>query len=164
MRGPPGGGGMGAAARCWGGTGEGLRDLQKAETELEESAREQGLFGGGEIAASLFVENAEHVDGLARAEDVDLRLLALLRAAAELQDGLHVDGLDELLEGHGGRMVRAGVGGADSGVEAVGGGLEGDTGLLHLLGGGLGEGFVSVRGSYLGRLVGVRARSSREWC
>ncbi len=33
-------------------------------------------------------------------------------------------------------MFGAGVGGADGGVEAVGGGFEGDAGLLHLLGGG----------------------------
>jgi hypothetical protein len=52
--------------------------------------------------------------------------------------------LDDLVEGHGGGVVHAGVGGADGGVEAVGGGLVGVAGLVGLLGGGAG-GFLVVR-------------------
>ena len=59
---------------------------------------DEALLGRGEIALGSGGENAEHVDGLAGAEEVDLGLLAFLGAAAELQDGLHVDGLDDLLE------------------------------------------------------------------
>ncbi len=55
--------------------------------------------------------------------------------AAELHDGGHVDGLDELVEAHGGRVIHAGVGGANGGVEAVGGHLVGAAGLIDLLGG-----------------------------
>ena len=56
--------------------------------------------------------------------------------AAELHHGGHVDGLDDLLEGHGGRMVHAGIGGADSSVEALGCLLVGGVGLGHFIGGG----------------------------
>ena len=88
---------------------------------------------GGEVALGLFGEDGEHVDALAGAEEVDLGLLALVGGAAELHDRRHVDGLDELVEAHRGRMVHAGVGGADRGVEAVGGHLVGAAGLLGLL-------------------------------
>jgi hypothetical protein len=108
-----------------GGAGEGLGHFE-------------GVFGAGEVAVGFVGEDAEHVDGLACAEDVDLRLLAGLGPAAELQDSLHVNGLDERFEGEGGGVVRTGVGGADCEVEALGGGVEGAERLLHLLGGGAG--------------------------
>ena len=98
-------------------------------------SRRRGLFGG-EIALGFVFEDGEHVDALAGAEDVDLGLLAFRGGAAELHDGGHVDGLDELLEAHGGRVVHAGVGGADGGVETIGGHLVGALGLFRLLGGG----------------------------
>ena len=95
------------------------------------------VFVGGEVALGLFGEDAEHVDALARAEEVDLGLLALGRGAAELHDGRHVDATgrccSKLISGG---CVHAGVGGADGGVETVGGRLVGAAGLLGLLGGG----------------------------
>ena len=112
---------------------ERLGDLEEGKAEFEESALDEGLLGGGEIAGGLLVENAEHVDALACAEDVYLRLLTLFGATAELEDGLHVDGLHDLLEVHGGGMVGTGIGGANGYVEAIGGRLEGEPRLLHLL-------------------------------
>ena len=44
-------------------------------------------------------------------------------AAAELEQGLHVERLDDAVEGHLGGRFHAGVGGADGGVEAVDGGV-----------------------------------------
>ena len=88
-----------------------------------------------EIALGLFGEDAEHVDALTSAEDVDLGLLAFVGCGAELHHRGHVDGLDELLEAHCGRMVHAGVGGANRGVEPVCGHLVGAAGLIVLFGG-----------------------------
>ena len=103
--------------------------------------------GGGEVAVGFLGEDGEHVDALARAHEVDAGLLAGLGGAAELHDGGHVDGLDDLLEGHRGGMIHAGVGGADGGVEALGGLLIGGVGLLHLaaVGGGGRSGWAGVR-------------------
>ena len=142
--------------RCCAEAGEGLRHLEEREAEFEERARQQGVFGFGEVAFGLLCEDAEHVDGLACAEDIDLRLLAGLGASAELQDGLHVDGLDERFEGEGGGMVRTGVGSADGEVEALGGGVEGAEGLLHLLGGGAGG--LILFGAFAGRGCGLLRR------
>ncbi len=69
-------------------------------------------------------------------DDVYLWLLAFAGGAAELHDGGEVDGLDELVEAHGGRMVGAGVGGADGGVEAVGRHVVGALGLVGFFSGG----------------------------
>ena len=132
------------SGRCWaadwgaggwrlaagGRTGEGLGDFEEGHAEFEEGAVEEVGLVRGEIALGFFAEDAEHVDALAGAEDVDLGLLAFGGGSAELHDGGHVDGLDELLEAHGGRVLHAGVGGADGGVEAVGGHLVGEAGLL----------------------------------
>ena len=93
--------GAGAGGSLLGGAGEGLGDLEESETELEEGACEKCVLGDGEIAGGFVAEDGEHVDRLLGAENVDLGLLALLGASAELQDGLHVDGLDERLEGKG---------------------------------------------------------------
>ena len=124
-----------------GGAGEGLGDFEEAHANLEEGVVHELGLGGREVALGLFGEDGEHVDALARAHEVDLGLLARLGGAAELQDGGHVDGVDDLLEAHGGRMVHAGVGGADGGVEVVGGLLVGGVGLLHLAGGWRGRKF-----------------------
>ena len=185
---------MRASGRCWagrvrrarragrllggGGAGEGLGDLEEAHAELEEGAVDEAGFVGGEVALGLFGEDGEHVDALAGAHEVDLGLLAFGGGAAELHDGGHVDGLDDLVEGHRGRVVHAGVGGADGGVEAVGGGLVGVAGLLGLLGGGAGEvlvvgcsaggggcvawGSVPARGLRLRGGARVRARGRRR--
>jgi len=83
----------------------------------------------------VFREDGEHVDALARAHEVDLGLLAGLGCAAELQDRRHVDGVTICSKLMAGRMLHAGVGGADGGVEVIGGLLIGGVGLLHLAGG-----------------------------
>ena len=72
---------------------------------------------------------------MARAHQVDLGLFAGLCAAAELQDRRHVDGLHDLLKAHLRRALHAWVGGADGGVESLGGLLVGCIRLLHLDGG-----------------------------
>ena len=140
-----GAGSAGGRPGCFGGggAGEGLGDLEEGHAEFEEGAFEEAGLVGGEIALGFFGEDGEHVDALAGAHEVDLGLLAFGGGAAELHDGGDVDGLDELVEAHGGRMVHAGVGGADGGVEAVGGHLVGAAGLLGLLGGGAGGRSVS---------------------
>ena len=122
-----------------GGSGECLGDLEEGHPKLEESAFEKAGLFGGEVALGLFGENGQHVDALAGSDDVDLGLLALGGCAAELHDRGHVDGLDELVEAHGGRMIGAGICCADGGVEAVGGHLVGDAGLLGLLAGERGQ-------------------------
>ncbi len=139
-----------------GGAGEGLGDLEEGHAEFEEGAFEEAGLVGGEVALGLFGEDGEHVDALAGAHEVDLGLLAFLGGAAELHHGGHVDGLDELVEAHGWGVVDAGVGGADGGVEAVGGHLVGAAGLLGLLGcgsgGQVGLGLFGLRGR--GRWLG----------
>ncbi len=101
MLGPPGPGRPGATG-CFGcsGAGEGLRDLKECHTQLEQGAVEQASLFRGEVAFGFFFEHSQHVDALARSEDIDLGLLALLGGAAELHDGGHVDRLHELLEAH----------------------------------------------------------------
>ncbi len=69
-------------------------------------------------------------------------LLAGGSGAAELQQGLHVERLDDALEGDGRSVLHAGIGGADGGVEAVDGGVEGALGLLGLLGRGGGRSLI----------------------
>ena len=116
------------------------------------------VSSGREIAFGLFGEDGEHVDALAGAHDVDLGLLALVGCTAELHDRGHVDGLDELVEAHGGRVVHAGIGGADGGVEAVGGHLVGAAGLIGLFCGGLGRKLSSGPAS-----VGATAACGGAW-
>ena len=128
--GPPGGG---AWARAWAARERAWVISRKARRSSKRALSRRFCSGGGEVAGCFFREDGEHVNGLAGAEDVDLGLLALLGAAAELQDGLHVDGLDELVEAHGGGVIHAWVGGTDGDVEAVSGGGVGEAGLLHLL-------------------------------
>ena len=125
-------GGCGAVG---GGTGEGLGDFEEAHADFEEGVVHELRLGGGEVALGFFGEDGEHVDALARAHQVDLGLLALLGGPAELQDRGHVDGLDDLVEAHGGQCIHAGIGGADRGVQALGGLLVGGVCLLHLAGG-----------------------------
>ena len=140
-----------------GGAGKGLGDFEEAHADLEECVVHELGLGGGEVSLGFLGEDGEHVDALARSHEVDLGLLARLGCAAELQDGGHVDGVDDLLEAHGGGMVHAGVGGADGGVEVVGGLLVGGVGLLHLAGGWRGRKlrfggrFWGGRGGRLGR-------------
>ena len=74
---------------------------------------------GGEVSLGFFCQDAEHVDALTRAHQIDLGLLSFVSGSAKLDDGRHVDGLDERLEVHRGRMVHAGVGGPNGGVEAI---------------------------------------------
>ena len=108
------------SGRCWGrgwagraglagfgcgGAGEGLGDFEEGHAELEEGGVEQAGFVGGEVALGLFCEDGEHVDALAGAHEVELGLLAGLGSGAELHDCGHVDGLDELVEAHGGWVV-----------------------------------------------------------
>ena len=136
---PPGGAWKSRAALAWsalgGLAGQGLGDFEEAHVELEEGRLDQRGFGGlGEVAGGFGGDGGEHVDGLACAEDVDLGLLAGGGGAAELHEGLHVEGLDEALEGHLGDGFHAGVGGADGGVEAVYGGLVGAAGLASCSG------------------------------
>jgi hypothetical protein len=163
--GAAGDGGAGRAGLAGGGlAGEGLGYLEEAHVELEEGGVEEGGLGDGEIAPGLVGEDGEHVDGLAGSHDVDLRLLAGGGGAAELHHGLHVEGVDDALEVELGGMVHAGVGGADGGVKAVDGGVEGALGLLGLLGGGgRGElvfafGEVGVGGGLGGVVRGGRVR------
>ena len=118
-----------------GGAGQGLGDLEEAHADFEEGVVDELRLGRGEVALGLFGEDGEHVDALARAHQVDLGLLALLGGSAELHDGGHVDGLDDLVEAHRGRVIHAGIGGADGGVEALRGLLIGGVGLFHLAGG-----------------------------
>ena len=99
-----------------GGAGEGLCDLEEGHTQLKESAVEEAVLVGEEIASGLLGEDGEHIDALAGAEDVDLRLLALGGGAAELHDGGEIDGLDYLVEANRRLVVHARVGGADGGV------------------------------------------------
>ena len=94
------------------------------------------VSSGVRLPLVFSASTAEHIDALARAEDVDLGLLALVGCAAELHDRGHVDGLDELVEAHCGRVIHARVGGANRGVEPVGGHLIGAAGLIVLLCGG----------------------------
>jgi hypothetical protein len=115
---------------------KGLGHFEEGKAQLEERAREEDVFGSVEIALRLLREDAKHVDGLAGTEDVHLWLLAGLRASAELQDGLHVHGLDERLKGQCRRMVCTGVGRTNGEVEALGGRVEGAERLLHLFGSG----------------------------
>jgi len=116
--------------------GEHLGDFEEAHAGFKESGLDEAGLGGGEVACGFFGDEGKHVDGLTSAEEIDLWGLAGFGAAAELEDGLHVDGLDEPLEAHVGHGFHAGVGGADGGVEAVDGGGVGTLGLLGLLGGG----------------------------
>ena len=97
---------------------------------------------GRRVAFGFFGEDGEHVDALTGAHEIDLGLLAFRRVAAQLHDGGEVDGLDELIEAHLRHALHAGIGGADSGVEAVGGGLVGVASLIGLFGGGAGRYFV----------------------
>ncbi len=126
-----------------GGAGQRLGDVEEGEAELEEGAVDELLLVFGQAGCGLIRDDREHVDALFCAEEVDLWLLAFGSVAAKLHDGGHIDGLDEPLEGHLRELLHAGVGGADGDVEALSGGVEGDAGLLHLLGCG-GRGLVGV--------------------
>ncbi len=110
-------------------TGHELGHFEEAHAGFEDGGVEEVVFGLGEGALGFFGEDGKHVDGLAGSEEVDLRGLAGLGAAAELHDRLHVDGLDEALEGHLGDAFHAGVGGADGEVDALDRGGVGGGGL-----------------------------------
>ena len=86
------------------------------------------------LSFGLLRENAQHVDGLPRSEDVDLRLLAGSSRAAQLHQRLHVERLDDALEGDLRRALHAWIGGANRGVEPVDGRIEGALGLFSLFG------------------------------
>ena len=116
------------AALGGGGAGEGLGDFEEGHAELEEGAVEQrGLLG--ERLPLVFS---------ARMASMSMLWRAPMRSTwgcwpswvlpPSCMMAVHVDGLDELVEAHGGWVVHAGVGGADGGVEAVGGLLVGDAG------------------------------------
>ena len=74
-----------------GGASEGLGDFEEAHADFEERAVDELGLLRSEVALGFFGEDGEHVDALARAHQVDLGLLALLRGSAELHDGGHVD-------------------------------------------------------------------------
>ena len=97
---------------------------------------EEVLLGFDEVAFGLLGEHGDHVDGLACAEEVYARFLAFGGGGAELYESVHVKRLNEALEGELGDGPHGGVGGADGGVESVGGGFVGGVGLVALLGGG----------------------------
>ena len=118
--------------------GKGLGDFKECQAQLKDGAIDEALFGMREISLCLAAQDAEHVNTLAGAEQVDLGLLAFLGAAAKLQDGLHVNGLDDPFKAHGGRVIHTGIGSADGCVEAVGSGFVSEARLLHLLGCGRG--------------------------
>ena len=120
------------AAPAGGGAGEGRGDFEEAHADLEERVVDELRLGRGQVALGFFGEDGEHVDALARAHQVDLGLLALVGGAAELHDGGHVDGLDDLLEGHRGWVIHAGIGGADGGIEPLRRLLVGGVGLFGL--------------------------------
>ena len=88
-----------------------------------------------EIAFGLGVDEGEHVDGLARADDVDLRRVTGFGGSAELNERLHVKRLDEALKAHRLQRLAAEVLGAQGGVEAFNGGSVGAGCLVDLLGG-----------------------------
>ena len=113
-----------------------MGDFEECHAQFEECAVKQTSLFRGEIALGLVHEDAEHVDALTGAEDVDLRLLAFVGCGSELHHGGHVDGLHELLEAHRGRMIHAGVGGANGGVEPVCCHLVGAAGLIIFFRGG----------------------------
>lgn len=122
-----------------GGTSERLGDFEEGHADLKECAVEKARLVRGQVALGFVGEYAEHVDALPGPEEIDLGLLTLLSGTAELHDGRHVDGLDELFEAHDGRVLHAGVGCADGGIETVGGLLVGEAGLLGLLRSGWGR-------------------------
>ncbi len=99
--------------------GNGVGDFEEHHAGLKESVLQQALFFFGEIAFGLFLKNPEHVDALARAEDVDMGFLSGLCSCAESDNGREVDGLDDVLEGDGRDGAGRRVGGAEHGVNMI---------------------------------------------
>src|SRR5579863_8087724 len=60
-----------------------VRDLEEHHAEFEEHILQRRFFAGGEVAFRLVLQESEHVDALASAEDVDAGLLTRLGARAE---------------------------------------------------------------------------------
>ena len=110
-----------------------LRNFKEGEAQLENGTGQQRLLGVGKVAGGALMQNGQHVDRLARAQDIDLGLLAFLGAAAKLQNCLHVNGLHNAFEAERGRVLGTWVRCTHGNIQAVSGGLEGNAGLLHLL-------------------------------
>src|SRR5579863_8655881 len=85
-------------SRLWR-TRESVRDLDISHAQLIKAVLEKVLFRRGEIALSFFRNQAERVDGLARADDVHAGLLVLLPHQAQLQHRRHVQRSKKSLEG-----------------------------------------------------------------
>ena len=150
--------------RIVGAGGDGVGDLHEHHAQLEERVLQQTLFLVGEIALGLFDQDAEHVDALARAEDIDAGLLAGLGAGAHLQRSSHVDGLHQLVEVHlraaaAEGIARAGIGLGDHVVELLRGGA-----VVGVLRGGFGSGRLgrqSFLRSCLDRQIHLRREAVR---
>ena len=63
---------------------DGIRNFKECHAQLEESALKQVFFLLREITLGLVFENAKRVDGLARADDVGLRVLACMRPSCSM--------------------------------------------------------------------------------
>src|SRR5581483_9132469 len=79
---------------------DGVCDFQERHAQLKQRVLKQAFFRFGEIAFGLVFENAECVDGLARADDVGLRIFALAVHDSELQHRCDVERLHQPIKGH----------------------------------------------------------------
>src|SRR4051812_34462108 len=79
---------------------DGIRELQIGHAGFEQNVVQHILLGVGEIALGLFTEYRQRVDGLARAKNVSVRLLALGSHHAKLHHRGHVERGDEALKSH----------------------------------------------------------------
>ncbi len=80
--------------------GEQVGHLEIGHTQLVKYIAKRALLGGGEVALGLVAQDAEDVDGLARAHQVERRLFTLGRGQPELHQRGHVERGDELVESH----------------------------------------------------------------
>src|SRR5215469_16766041 len=69
------------------GHGDHAGELEEGHAGFEEDRVDHSGFGVVEVAFGLFFEDAEEVDGLLCAEDVDAGALALLGAGSHLDHG-----------------------------------------------------------------------------
>src|SRR5579864_3232853 len=118
--------GTGGGAWLWR-AGEGVGHLDVGHAEFVKTVLQEIFLRRREIPFGFFRDQTERVDSLARSDDVDLRLRALLAHQTELHHGGHIERGEEAFKGDfeifGGMAAQFDLGVEILGGAAIGGGL-----------------------------------------
>ena len=116
--------------------------FQKGHAHLKQHRLQRAILGFGQVAAGLFRQHAQQIDGGARAQNVHPRTLALLRARPHLDHGGDVELLHQVFEADRRLRAHGGVLRPDHLFKPLRRGVVGRLLLAALLGGGRRRQFV----------------------